>query len=155
MTDDRARHRGDTHHKAEGAHSRGMEEGQEMMDTDKVAMTRPMKQAHQPHLLEQVSIRMASNIRLRHQAAAHPTMARLAEEFLDPRPHHRTGHHPYNAHTRSRLFHRLVVMMMGMVLPDTSKAMAARGMTVSSTYTIIILTVAVCLVLSHLPIYAL
>lgn len=153
MTDDRARHRGDTHHKAEGAHSRGMEEGQEMMDTGKVAMTKPMQQAHQPHLLEQVSIQTVSNIRLKHQAAAHPTMARLAGEFLDPRPHRRTDHRPCNAHTRNRLFHRLVVMMMGTVLPDMSKAMAARGMTVSSTFTIIILTVVVCLILSHVPIY--
>ena len=117
-----------------------------MMDMGKVAMTRPMQQAPQPHLFEQVSMRTVSNTRLKHQAAAHRTMARLAEGFPDPRRRRPTDQDPRNAHTRSRLSHRVVVMMMDTVLPDMSKAMGARDMIVSSTFTIIISTVVVCLV---------
>ncbi len=146
VTDDRL-HRGeDTHHKAEEGHNRGMEGDQEMTDMGKVAMTRPMQQATQPHPFEQVSMRTVSNTRLKHQAVAHPTMARLAEGSPDPRRRRQTDQVPRNAHTRSRLFHRVVVTMMDTVLPDTSKTMVARATTVLLTSTIIISTVAVCLV---------
>lgn len=150
VTDDRLHRREDIHHKAEEGHSRDMEGGQEMTDMGKVAMTRPMQKATQPHLFEQVSMRTVSNTRLKHQAVAHPTMARLAEGFPDLRRHRQTDQVPRNAHTRSRLSHRvvvvMVVMMMDTALPDMSRTMAARGMTVSSTFMIIILTVVVCLV---------
>lgn len=145
VTGDQVLHRGDTHPKAEEGHSRDMEGGQEMTDMGKVAMTRPMQKAPQPHLFEQVSMRTDSNTRLKRQAVALPTMARLAGGFPDPERRRRTDRGPHSAHTRSRSL-RTAVMMMGTALLDTSKAMAARGMTVSSTFTIIISTVVVCLV---------
>lgn len=140
---DQALRRGDTHHKVEEDHNRDMEGAQEMTDTGKVAMTRPMQKVPQPHLFEQGSIRTVSNTRLKHQVEAHHTMARLAEGFQGPRRRRPTDHSPCNAHTRSRLCHR-VVMTMDTVLPDMSKAMGARGMTVSSTFMIIISTAVVC-----------
>jgi hypothetical protein len=142
-TEDKDLRRGDTHRKAEEGHSRDMEEDQGMTDMGKVAMTRPMQQAPQPHLFEQVSIRTVSNTRSKHQAVAHPTMARLAEGFPDLRRRHLIDQGHHNAHTRSRLFRRQEVMTMDTVLPDMSKAMADRGMTVSLTFTIIISTVVV------------
>lgn len=111
----------------------------------KVAMTRPMQKAPQPHLLEQVSIRTASNTRSRHPVAVHPTMARLGEGSQDQRRRRRTDHYPRNAHTRSRLFHRAAVMMMDTGLRDMSKAIGARAMTASSTSTITISTAVACL----------
>jgi hypothetical protein len=143
VTEDKDLRRGDTHRKAAEGHSRHMEGGQGMTDMGKVAMTRPMQQALQPHLFEQVSIRTVSNTRLKHQAVAHPTMARLAEGSPDLPRRHLIDRDRHNAHTRSRLFRRPEVMTMDTVLQDMSKAMADRGMTVSLIFTIIISTVVV------------
>jgi hypothetical protein len=141
---------GDTRRKAEEDPNKDMEEGREMMAMGKVAITRAIQQAPRPHLFEQDSIRTASNTRrLKHQAVAHLTMARLAEESLDPRLLQLTEH-PHNDHIQqARLSRRARGTMMDTATADMGKATDSRIIrltTALATFTMLISMLVVCLV---------